>query len=105
MITGPDGILTARVIGSIIECLYAPDDPKAVIEKMADPDIKIITLTITEGGYNFDSATGDFLINEPSVQTDLKNPENPKTVFGYLARALKRGMDKRIKRIDNSIVR
>ena len=57
MITEPDGILTARVIGSLIECLYAPDDPEAVIEKMADPDTKIITLTITEGGYNFDSAT------------------------------------------------
>jgi mannitol 2-dehydrogenase len=90
MITGPDGILTARVIGSVVECLYAPDDPEAVIEKMADPGIKVITLTITEGGYNFDSATGEFLINEPSVQTDLKNPGNPKTVFGYLTRALMR---------------
>jgi mannitol 2-dehydrogenase len=87
MITEPDEILTARVIGSIVECLYAPDDPQAVIEKMADPDTKIITLTITEGGYNFDSATGEFLINDPSVQTDLKNPESPKTVFGYLTRA------------------
>jgi mannitol 2-dehydrogenase len=94
MITEPDGILTARVIGSIVECLYAPDDPQAVIEKMADPDTKIITLTITEGGYNSDSATGVFLINEPSVQTDLKNPESPKTVFGYLTRALKRRMDR-----------
>jgi mannitol 2-dehydrogenase len=97
MITEPDEILTARVIGSIVECLYAPDDPQAVIEKMADPDTKIITLTITEGGYNFDSATGEFLINEPSVQTDLKNPESPKTVFGYLTRALKRRMDRGLK--------
>ena len=97
MITEPDGILTARVIGSIVECLYAPDDPQTAIEKMADPDTKIITLTITEGGYNFDSATGEFLINEPSVQTDLKNPESPKTVFGYLTRALKRRMDRGLK--------
>jgi mannitol 2-dehydrogenase len=97
MITGPDGILTARVIGSLVECLYAPDDPQAVIEKMAGADIKIITLTITEGGYNFDSATGEFLINEPSVQADLKNPESPKTVFGYLTRALRMRMDKGLK--------
>jgi mannitol 2-dehydrogenase len=97
MITGPDGILTARVIGSVIECLYAPDDPEAVVEKMASPDVKIITLTITEGGYNFDSATGEFLINEPSIQTDLKNPENPKTVFGYMARALKRRKERGLK--------
>jgi mannitol 2-dehydrogenase len=99
MITGPDGILTARVIGSVIECLYAPDDPEAVIEKMAGPDVKIITLTITEGGYNFDSSTGEFLINEPSVQTDLKNPENPKTVYGYLSRALKRRKERGLKGI------
>jgi mannitol 2-dehydrogenase len=97
LITQPDGILTARVIGSLIECLYAPDSPHAVIEKMADPDIKIITLTITEGGYNFDSATGEFLIGDPSVQTDLKNPESPVTVFGYLTRALKRRMDRGLK--------
>jgi mannitol 2-dehydrogenase len=97
MITEPDGILTARVIGSLIECLYAPEDPEAVIEKMAGPDVKIITLTITEGGYNFDSATGEFLINEPAVQTDLKNPESPKTVFGFLTQALKRRMNRGLK--------
>lgn len=97
LITGQDGIRTARVIGSIIECLYAPDDPEAVIEKMAGADIRIITLTITEGGYNFDSATGEFLIREPAIQTDLKNPENPKTVFGYLTQSLKRRMTQGLK--------
>jgi len=97
LITGQDGILTARVIGAIIECLYAPDDPLAVIGKLANPGIKIITLTITEDGYYFDSGTGEFLIGEPSIQADLKNPENPKTVFGYLTRALKQRMDNGIK--------
>ncbi len=97
LITEPDGILTAKVIGSIVECLYAPDDHKAVLEKMADPAVRIITLTITEGGYNFDSATGDFLIQDPAIQTDLKNPEDPKTAFGYLAQALKLRMEKGLK--------
>jgi mannitol 2-dehydrogenase len=97
LITGSDGILTARVIGAIIECMYAPDDPAAVIDKLADPGIKIITLTITEGGYNYDSGSGEFLIREPSIQADLKNPDNPKTVFGFLTRALKQRMDKGLK--------
>jgi mannitol 2-dehydrogenase len=97
LVTEPDGIFTARVVGSIIECLYAPDDPGAVIARLADPDVKIITLTITEGGYNFDPATGEFLIKEPFVQTDLKNPESPKTVFGYLFCGLKRRMDQGLK--------
>jgi mannitol 2-dehydrogenase len=96
MITEPDGTLNARVIGSIVEYLFAPANPEAVVEKMADPDIKIITLTITEGGYNFDEATGEFRITEPSIQWDLNNPENPKTVFGYLTQALKRRRDRGI---------
>jgi mannitol 2-dehydrogenase len=94
MVTGSDGTLTARVIGSITEYLFAPENPEAVLEKMADPDIKIITLTITEGGYNFSQTTGEFLIAEPAIQRDLNNPENPKTVFGYLAQALKRRRDR-----------
>jgi mannitol 2-dehydrogenase len=94
MITEPSGTLVARIIGSIIEYLFAPENPDAVIEKMADPDIKIITLTITEGGYNFNSATGEFQIDEPLIQWELKNPENPKTVFGYITQALKRRRDR-----------
>lgn len=94
MITESDGTLSTRVIGSIVEYLFAPENPEAVLEKMADPDIKIITLTITEGGYNFNAATGEFQIKEPSIQRDLKNPENPKTVFGYITQALKRRRDR-----------
>jgi mannitol 2-dehydrogenase len=88
IVTQPDGTLDARIIGSITECLFAPDNPGAVISKMSDPNVRIITLTITEGGYNFDSSTGEFRITEPSIQWDLKNPEAPRTVFGYLTRAL-----------------
>ena len=42
-----------RVIGSIVDYLFAPDDPEAVIERMADPATRIVSLTVTEGGYNF----------------------------------------------------
>jgi mannitol 2-dehydrogenase len=96
MITKPDGALTARVIGSVTEYLFAPENPDAVIQKMASPDIKIITLTITEGGYNFSAATGEFQIDEPLIQWDLNNPENPKTVFGYITQALKRRRERGI---------
>lgn len=96
MTTASDGTLTARVIGSITEYLFAPDNPDDVIEKMADPDIKIITLTITEGGYNFSAATGEFRMDEPSIQWDLNNAESPKTVFGYITQALKRRRDRGI---------
>ncbi|WP_025006769.1 mannitol dehydrogenase family protein [Marinilabilia salmonicolor] len=88
-----DGSLNARVIGSIVEYIFAPENPIAVIEKMADPDIKIISLTITEGGYNLNEGTGEFDFSNPVIVEDMKNPMSPKTVFGYLAQAMKLRMN------------
>lgn len=84
-----DGSLTKKVIGAMVEYLFASENPIKVIEKMANPDIKIITLTITEGGYNYNEATGTFNFENLLIQHDLKNPENPKTIFGYLTQSLK----------------
>jgi mannitol 2-dehydrogenase len=47
----PDGSREARVIGSIVDYRYAPDDPEATIELLAAPATRIISMTITEGGY------------------------------------------------------
>ena len=84
-----DGTWNPRIIGSLVEYLFAPEDPQAVIAKIADSDTKIVSLTITEGGYNIDEATGEFNLKNPLIQHDLSKPENPKTVFGYLTQALK----------------
>ena len=61
ILENPDGTRDARVIGSIVDYRYAPDDPEAVIELLAAPTTRIISLTITEGGYNIDdrSAIGE----------------------------------------------
>lgn len=91
-----DGSLSAKVIGSIVEYIFAPENPIAVIEKMANPEIKIISLTITEGGYNLNEATGDFDFSNPVIVEDMKNPMSPKTVFGYLAQAMKLRMQRGI---------
>lgn len=90
MVHQENGKPSVRIIGSLVERLFAPDNPQQVIQKIADPAVKIVSLTITEGGYNFDSATGEFQTENPLVQWDLNHPEQPKTVFGYLAQALKR---------------
>ncbi|APY09840.1 mannitol dehydrogenase [Seonamhaeicola sp. S2-3] len=84
-----DGTLTKQVIGSIVEYLFAPQNPTAVIEKMASPEVKIITLTITEGGYNYNEATKAFDFSNLSIIHDLEYPKTPKTIFGYLTQALK----------------
>jgi mannitol 2-dehydrogenase len=52
----PDGSRDVRVIGSIVDYRYAPDDPEAVIELLAAPTTRIVSLTITEGGYQIDNA-------------------------------------------------
>jgi len=80
----------ARVVGSMTRYLFAPDDPERVLTKLAAPETRIVSLTITEGGYNVNNATGDFEADNPAIQRDLKNPSTPTTVFGYICEALDR---------------
>ena len=89
----PDGTREARVIGSIVDYLLAPDDPEAVIARMADDTTRIVSLTVTEGGYNFDQVTGEFNADDPGVQADLAQTAPPRTVFGLVVAALKRRKD------------
>lgn len=89
----PDGKVKTRVIGSIIDFMLSVDDPMAVIDKMASEETKIVSLTITEGGYNFHPVTGEFMLDNPDVQHDLANPDSPRLVFGYLTAALKKRRD------------
>ncbi len=81
---------TARVIGSIGGYLFAPDNPILVLAALADPTTRIVSLTITEGGYNVDSSTGLFMADKPAIQADLQHPGTPQTVFGYICEALDR---------------
>ncbi|HYP46490.1 MAG TPA: mannitol dehydrogenase family protein [Propionibacteriaceae bacterium] len=85
-----DGTRTARLVGSIIEFLYAPDDVEAVVEKMASPDTKIVSLTVTEGGYNISPVTGEFDLRYPPVAADLTPGATPQTTFGLVTEALRR---------------
>ncbi|WP_085683726.1 MULTISPECIES: mannitol dehydrogenase family protein [unclassified Pseudomonas] len=77
-----------RVIGAIRDMLLAEDSAQALIEKLADPQIRIVSLTITEGGYCIDDSNGEFMAHLPQIQHDLTYPQQPKTVFGFLCAAL-----------------
>lgn len=79
----------ARVTGSMIDFL-SPDNTAAIIDTLADPAIRIVSLTITEGGYFIDPATNVFDVNNPQIVSDATTPETPKTVFGLIVAALKR---------------
>jgi mannitol 2-dehydrogenase len=86
----PDGSLEPRVVGSIVEYLLAPDDPEAVVARMADERTRIVSLTITEGGYNFSPVTGEFDAADPGVRHDLQPGAAPRTAFGLVTEALDR---------------
>lgn len=76
-----------RVVGALVEHLYAPDQTAAVLAKMAAAECAIVSLTVTEGGYFFEDATGRFLSENVAVRHDLEHPEAPVTWLGYVAEA------------------
>ena len=80
--------LSARVCGSMID--FVPVQPEALIAAMARPEIRIVSLTVTEGGYFIDAGTGGFDASHPDILADLGDRENPKTVFGAIIAALAR---------------
>jgi mannitol 2-dehydrogenase len=92
----PQGQWTPKVIGSIVKYLYAPDDPEAVIEQMADPATRIVSLTVTEGGYNFHPVTGKFDAENPAIQADLAPDAVPTTTFGLITEAMVRRRERGI---------
>jgi len=83
-----DGTWSSRVIGSITEVLLVKDDVEAVLAKLCDRAVRIVSLTITEGGYNIDPETGEFKLNAPAVLADLARTKPPTTVFGLVCAAL-----------------
>jgi mannitol 2-dehydrogenase len=90
VVKDPDGTMHPRVIGSIVDYLFGPDDPEAVLRVMSDPRTRIVSLTITEGGYLVNQSTGEFDAEDPSIQLDLRPGAVPSTAFGYIVEALAR---------------
>ena len=86
----PGGRHEPTIIGSIHDYLFAPDDPEAVLSLMSEPTTRIVSLTVTEGGYNVDDATGEFRTEAPGAVHDAEHPGEPTTAFGYIVEALRR---------------
>lgn len=86
-----------RVIGSILDMLVAGDGAENVVESMARPEIRIVSLTVTEKGYCHDPASGRLNPDHPAIVADLANPKAPGSVPGLIAEAqrrrLARGLD------------
>src|SRR5262249_20309358 len=77
----------ARVTGPMVD-FVSPADKSRLRRILADPAIRIASLTITEGGYFIDSATGKFNSQDAAIVRDASNPDTPATVFGIIVQAL-----------------
>jgi fructuronate reductase len=88
----PSG-LSARIVGCLHSVLVAPEDPVAVVDAMANPDTRIVSLTVTEKGYCIDPATGRLQQHHPDIQHDLEHPGEPRTAVGFILSALERRRD------------
>ncbi len=80
---------TVRVTGAMIDFIR-PFDVEAMLSALARPEIRIVSLTVTEGGYYISPATQRFDPNHPDIAADAANPDAPKTAFGLIAAGLKR---------------
>lgn len=83
-----DEVSKAVIIGSIVQYLYAPDDPAAVVEKLANEATRIVSLTITESGYGINDATGRYDPQDAGTLSDLASDGMPQSVFGFIVAGL-----------------
>lgn len=83
-----NGTQSLQVIGALTHLYVAPENPQALLMAMADPGIRIVSLTVTEKGYLADLGTGQLRLDDPAVQYDLAHPDSPCTALGFVVQAL-----------------
>ena len=83
----PKGNQSCEIIGPMIDYVPVEVNNFSLIRTMSDPKIKIVSLTVTEGGY-FINKKGQLNLDHPDIIHDIENPESPKTVFGIVVKAL-----------------
>ncbi|HWU64313.1 MAG TPA: mannitol dehydrogenase family protein [Ensifer sp.] len=88
MLTRDTAGTTARVIGSIVKARAAVRDPAGLLARLADPAIRIVSLTVTEKAYGLDPRTGGLDLAHPDIAADLANPTHPRGVIGYIVAGL-----------------
>ena len=82
---------TARVVGVVKEALHAQvDGLETVLAKMCEPQVAIVSLTITEKGYCHSPASGQLMLDHPFIAADIQNPHQPKSAPGVVVEALAR---------------
>ncbi|MEO9877406.1 MAG: mannitol dehydrogenase family protein [Anderseniella sp.] len=79
----------SRIVGSLLEVIDASAGPEVLLQRMADPATRIVSLTITEKGYCIDPATGRLDRKHPDIAADLETPGRPCSAIGIIVEALR----------------
>lgn len=79
-----------QVVGAVRDILVAPEDPQALLARMEDPKVRIVSLTVTEKGYCYDPATRELDEAHPDIRHDLDRPAAPRSLPGLLVESLAR---------------
>lgn len=82
------------VVRALREVLAMPHDREALFARLADPAVRIVSLTVTEKGYCRDARTGGVDLSHPGIISDLARPDAPRTVPGIIVAALKARQDR-----------
>lgn len=85
---------SAEVVGSMIGYVSVEDGNGPLIRQMADPEIRIVALTVTEGGYYIDPVSKAFDAGHPDIAHDAANPATPRTAFGAIVASLRQRRDR-----------
>ncbi|MEP3295883.1 MAG: mannitol dehydrogenase family protein [Pseudoruegeria sp.] len=78
-----------RIIGSVTEVMVSGENPSDLIAKMVEPNVRIVSLTITEKGYCHRRSTGGADLDHPDIQYDISNPYQPRSAAGMIVAALR----------------
>lgn len=77
-----------RVIGSLQDIIVAQENPRKALEALANPNIKLVTITVTQDGYGHDPATNQLDFNRADIKACLSAMDEPSTAVGYLVAAI-----------------
>ncbi|MDB0032544.1 mannitol dehydrogenase family protein, partial [Alphaproteobacteria bacterium] len=83
----PEGNRSCEIVGSMIDYVAVEKNNQPLIQAMSQPNIRIVSLTVTEGGY-FINEKGELILDHPDLVHDIENPDNPRTSFGAMVSAL-----------------
>lgn len=87
---------TTEMLGSMIDYVYAVEEQDKVLGYLANPSIRIVSMTVTEGGYNIDETKDCFDLTNPAVKSDLAEPTHPHTSFGYIVEGLRLRRERKV---------